>query len=74
LEEGLLLQDEMILAKLLKNIVATRQQFDQGQYPTEAYESAVLWQVYFKKVNEINAGTTDTKQWEAFRTELLSGE
>ena len=37
LEPHLLLQDDMILGKLLKSIVPTRLQFEGGAYPPEAY-------------------------------------
>ena len=39
LEPHLLLQDDMILGKLLKSIVPTRLQFEGGAYPPEAYET-----------------------------------
>ena len=67
LEPHLLLQDDMILGKLLKSIVPTRLQFEGGTYPPEAYETPALWEDYYRAAQKIHI---KDKEWAKFEKKL----
>jgi len=67
LEPHLLLQDDMILGKLLKSIVPTRLQFEGGAYPPEAYETPALWEDYYRAAQKIHI---KDKEWAKFEKKL----